>query len=370
MKATVFHEHGGPEALRYEEVPTPEPGPEEALVRVYAATVNRGPDTRVRHDGFGIPGFRLPHVSGADGAGEIVALGPQVNGWELGQRVAIYPLVWCGTCDFCRRGASENYCRNWRMMGMHFWGSHAEYVAIPARNLLALPDAVSYEAAATLGVSYGTAHHGLVHQVGLRPEDTVLVMAAGSGIGAAAVQIAVAAGARVIATSGAAWKRDRALALGAAAAFDYRDPSWPEAVRGASDGRGVDVVFDNIGAETWAQSLGCLDRAGRMLCSGNTGGWEVPLDLRTVYRQMIEMRFHMQGGLGDMRALLELIAAGRLGPVIDSTVALSQTAAAQERLSAQEQFGKVVLVPDSLFQGFAETATTDARASGERSFSR
>jgi NADPH:quinone reductase-like Zn-dependent oxidoreductase len=366
MKATVFHEHGGPEVLRYEEVPTPAPGPEEALVRVHAATVNRGPDTKVRQDGFGIPGFRLPHVSGADGAGEIVALGSAVSGREVGERVAIYPLLWCGSCEFCRGGAGENYCRNWRMMGMHVWGAHAEYVAMPARNLLPLPDAVSFEAAATLGVSYGTAHHGLVHQVRLQAGETLLVMAAGSGIGAAAVQIGRSLGARVIVTSGAPWKRQRALELGAAAAFDYRDPNWPEQVRGATDGRGVDVVFDNIGAETWAQSLGLLDRAGRMLCSGNTGGWEVPLDLRGIYRNMLELRFHMQGGLADSRALLDLIAAGEIEPVVDSTVPLSQTAHAQERLGAQEQFGKVVLVPDSLFTGVA-TTSTESRASGERS---
>ncbi len=362
MKATVFHSHGGPEVLAYEEVPTPTPGPGEALVRVHATTVNRGPDTRVRQDGFGIPGFRLPHVSGADGAGEIVALGPEVTDRGVGERVAIYPLMWCGSCDFCRRGASENYCRNWRMMGMHVWGAHAEYVAMPVRNLLRLPDSVSYEAAATLGVSYGTAHHGLVRQVRLQPGETLLVMAAGSGIGAAAVQIARDIGARVIVTSGAEWKRRRALELGADAAFDYRDPSWPAEVRGATDGRGVDVVFDNIGAETWAESLGLLDRAGRMLCSGNTGGWQVPLDLRGIYRNMLELRFHMQGGLADMRDLLALLESGAIDPVIDTTLPLGETARAEELLAAQEQFGKVVLVPDSLFGGTA--ASTNGRASG------
>jgi acryloyl-coenzyme A reductase len=366
MKAVVFHQHGGPEVLAYEDLPTPEPGPEEALVRVHATTVNHGPDTRVRHDGFGIPGFRLPHVCGADGAGEVVALGSDASGLEVGRRVGIYPLVWCGTCDFCRRGAGENYCRAWRMMGMHFWGAHAEYVTMPARNLVPLPDSVSYEAAATLGVSYGTAHHGLVRQVRLSGDHTVLVMAAGSGIGAAALQIAVDAGARVIATSSVGWKRERALELGADAAFDYRDEGWPEAVLAATDGRGVDIAFDNLGAETWSKSLACLDRGGRMLCSGNTGGWEVPLDLRTVYRKMIEMRFHMQGALADFRALVELIAAGRIEPVIDSVVALSQNAAAEQRLAERKQFGKVVLVPDSQLRG-AAPKPIESRLGGEGS---
>jgi len=364
MKATVFHEHGGPEVLAYEEIPTPEPGPEEALVRIHATTVNHGPDTRVRQNGFGIPGFHLPHVPGSDGAGEVVALGDGASGVEVGQRVAIYPLVWCGTCDFCRRGAGENYCRNWRMTGMHFWGAHAEYIALPARNLLPLPDSVSYEAGATLGVSYGTAHHGLTRQVRLREGETVLVMAAGSGIGAAAIQIAVDAGARVIATSSAAWKRERALELGALAAFDYRDEGWPAAVREANDGRGVDVAFDNVGADTWTKSLSCLDRGGRFLCSGNTGGWEVSFGLPDVYRNMIEMRFHMQGALADSRALVEAIAAGRIEPVIDSVMPLSDNAAAEQRLEERKQFGKVVLVPDSVLASHGANQI-ESRLSGE-----
>ncbi len=351
MKASVFHEHGGPEVLRYEEVSTPQPGPDDALVRVHAATVNRGTDTRVRENGFGIPGFRLPHVGGADAAGEIADLGADVRAWQVGQRVVVYPLMWCGACEFCLRGAGENYCRNWRMIGMHAWGGHADYVTVPARNLVALPDEVGYEAAATLPVSYITAYHGLVRQVQVQAGDTVLVMAAGSGIGAAAIQIARHLGARVLATTGADWKHERARAIGADAVFDYHEDGWAAAVRDATGGRGVDVVFDNIGAETWTQSISCLGRAGRVLCSGNTGGFTVPLDLRTLYRNMIQLRFHMQGARGDLEALVGLVAEGRLEPVIDSRLALSEAIAAQERLASMRQFGKVVLVPDTLLSG-------------------
>lgn len=350
MKATVFHEHGGPEVLRYEDVATPEPAAGEVLVRVHATTVNRGPDAGVRRDGFGIPGFRLPHVSGADPAGEVAALGEGVDGWEVGQRVVVYPLLWCGECDFCLAGAGENYCRRWRMLGMHVWGGHAEYVSVPSRNLVALPDPVATEAAATLPVSYITAYHGLRRQVGVGPDDTVLVMAAGSGIGAAAIQIAKHLGARVIATTGAEWKQRRAREIGADEVFDYTDADWPEQVRAVTDGRGVSVAFDNLGAETWSQSLACLDRAGRMLCSGNTGGATVPLDLRTLYRQMISMRFHMQGALADLSALVDLVAQGRLEPVIDCRLPMSAAVTAQAHLVSQHQFGKVVLVPDALFE--------------------
>lgn len=351
MKATVFREHGGPEVLRYEEVADPVAGPGEVLVRVHAATVNRGPDTRVRQDGFGIPGFVLPHVSGADAAGEVAALGEGVEGWDVGQRVVVYPVLWCGECDFCRDGAGANSCRRWRMVGMHVWGGHAELLAVPARNLVALPDSVSFDRAATLPVSYITAYHGLVRLVRTASADTVLVMAAGSGIGAAAIQIAKHLGARVIATTGATWKEDRAREIGADLVLDYNAPDWADAVREATGGLGVSVAFDNVGAETWPQTLSCLDRCGRLLCSGNTGGAMVPLDLRTVYRQMIEMRFHMQGTLEDLRALVDLVADGAIEPVIDGCMPLSESVAAQQRLAAQEQFGKVVLVPDSVFAG-------------------
>jgi acryloyl-coenzyme A reductase len=356
MLAAVFHEHGGPDVLRYEEVPDPVPRAGEVLLRVHAATVNHGPDSRVRENGFGLAGFKLPHVGGADAAGEIAALGEGVEGLEVGRRVVMYPLVWCGDCDFCRSGAGENYCRRWQMVGMHRWGGHADYVRLPARNVVPLPDTVTYEAAATLPVSYITAYHGLVQQVGVRSGETVLVIAAGSGIGAAAIQIARHVGARVLATTGAAWKHERARAIGADAVFDHHDPDWDAQVREATGGRGVDVVFDNVGAETWTQSLRCLGRAGRVLCSGNTGGADVALDLRALYRNMIAMRFHMQGAKRDLQALVELVADGAIAPVIDRRMPLSESIAAQEHLAARAQFGKVVLVPDALFAG--DVATT------------
>jgi NADPH:quinone reductase-like Zn-dependent oxidoreductase len=356
MLAAVFHEHGGPDVLRYEEVPDPEPRAGEVLLRVHAATVNFGPDTRVRENGFGLPGFRLPHVGGADAAGEIAALGEGVDDLEVGRRVVIYPLVWCGECDFCRRGAGENSCRRWQMIGMHRWGGHADLVRLPARNVVPLPGAVSFEAAATLPVSYITAYHGLAEQVRVQPGETVLVMAAGSGIGAAAIQIARHLGARVLATTGSPWKHERARAIGADAVFDYHAPDWDAQVREATGGRGVDVVFDNVGAETWPQSLRCLDRGGRVLCSGNTGGAVVPLDLRSLYRNMITMRFHMQGARRDLEALVALVADGSLAPVIDRRMPLSESAAAQQHLAAKAQFGKVVLVPDALLAAEAAAA--------------
>ena len=345
MKAVIFHEHGGPEVLEYEDVETPSPGPGEVLLKVGACSLNRGPDTMVRAGGFGLPGFRLPHVCGADPSGEIAEVGPGVDGVRQGDRVTVYPILscetWCGICP----DLGENYCAKFRVIGVHTWGGHAEYVKVPARNVVPIADSVGYEKASTLGVSYVTTWHGLITKARTTAEDTVLVMAAGSGVGTAAIQLAKMLGARVLATTGAQWKQERAMALGADAAFDYHDPEWPTQVMAATGGRGVSVLFDNVGAETWHHSLGCLARGGRVFCSGATGSWNVSIDLRQLYRNMNTLYFHMQGTKAEVATLAGLVAEGKLDPVVDRVYPLAQAREAQERLAAIEQFGKIVLVP-------------------------
>ncbi len=345
MKAVIFREHGGPEVLRYEDVETPEPGVGEVLLKVGACSLNRGPDTMVRAGGFGLPGFTLPHVCGADPAGEVVEVGTGVSDVSVGERVAVYPILWCEHwCGRCP-DLGENYCQKFRLVGVHTWGGHAEYVKVPARNVVRIADEVSYEAACTLGVSYVTTWHGMVTKAQTTADDTVLVMAAGSGVGVAAIQIGKLLGARVLATTGAEWKQARALELGADAVFNYNDPDWPEDVLAATDGKGATVLFDNIGAETWAKSLACLARGGRVFCSGATASWSVTIDLRQLYRNMNTLYFYMQGTKAEVGDLAALIAEGRLDPVIDRVYPLAEARAAQERLAATEQFGKIVLTP-------------------------
>lgn len=345
MKAVIFHEHGGPEVLRFEEVSQPQPGPGEALVRVHAVTVNRGLDAMVRQSGYGFAGFTLPHIGGSDPAGEVVAVGPGVANVAPGDRVVVYPILNCGECDFCQRGAGENYCRRFRVVGVHTWGGFADYVVLPAGKLHRLPDTVAYELAATLPVSYLPAIHGLLTLAQLGPQDTLLVVAAGSGIGTAAMDIARMVGARVIATAGSDWKLERAREMGAALAVSYNNPGWVDKVREFTDGRGASVVFDNVGAETWPQSLSLADRAARVVCSGTTGTARVELNLRDLYRNMVRIFFHMQGTSGELNTLIAAVADGRLQPVIDSRFPLADIGAAQERLLGRENFGKVVLTP-------------------------
>jgi NADPH:quinone reductase-like Zn-dependent oxidoreductase len=345
MKAVVFHETGGSEVLRYEDVPKPRPAPGEVLIRVEACSLNRGPDTMVRSGVFAVSGIAFPHVSGADPAGEVVALGAGVTDVAVGSRVAVHPLLtcekWCGECP--ARG--ENYCGKWRLIGVHRWGGHAEYVSVPARNAVPLPDGVGYPAAATLGVSYVTAWNGMVTQAGTTSADTVLVMAAGSAVGTAAIQIGKLIGARVIAATGHPGKMARARDLGADVVVDSSHPGWAEHVMAATNGTGVSVLFDNIGAETWTQSLSCLARGARVFCSGASGNPEVTINIRDLYRKMVTMHFYMQGTTAEVGHLAGLVAEGRIEPVIDRIYRFSQAREAHSRLAAMDQFGKIILVP-------------------------
>ena len=360
MKAALFHEHGGPEVLRYEDVDDPAPGPGEVLVKVGAVTVNHGPDTLVRSGRFRVP-IPLPHVSGSDPAGEVILVGSGVDESLVGQRVAIESIVACGECDFCTSGAGGNYCRTWKLIGVHRWGGRAEYVAVPARNLVALPDEVSFEQAACIGMAYLNAYHGLVRKAQIREDDTLLVLGAGGGVGVAAIQIAKNAGARVIAVTGKRWKQERAEAIGADVAVSLESADWTSEVRDATNGRGVSVLFDNVGPVTWASSIPLLDRAGRFICSGATTGPELTLDVVSLYRNHITAHFFMNGARQDLVELVDLVAARRVDPVVDSRFPVSEAATAEARLAAREQFGKIVLVPDSVMKespGYVEPAAT------------
>lgn len=345
MHAVVFREPGGPEVLRYEEVERPAPGPHEVLVQVRALTINPGPDGMPRMPGFGPPGFSLPHVTGSDPAGVVVAVGEAVDRVEVGERAVVYPILRCGQCDLCARGVPANYCRRFRIVGVHTWGGRADYVVVPQEALAAIPDNVSFEQAAALAVSYNTTWHGMHDRAAVNHDDTLLVVGAGGGCGVAAVQLAKHLGARVIALTGSQDKAECLRELGADVVLSYRDEDWVDQVRSAS-GHGVSVAFDNAGQATWARTVACLDRGGRMFCSGTTTGPRLELNGRDLYREQISLLFNVQGTYDNLVELLGLVEAGALKPLVDRRFALSEIGAAEELLATGAQVGKVALVPD------------------------
>lgn len=341
MKAILFHEHGGPEVLTYGDFPTPEPGPGEVQVRLRAAALNRV-DLWVRE---GWPGLKLeyPHISGSDGAGEVSALGEGVSGLALGDRVVIDGNIGCGECPACLAG-QDNLCENWHLLGETIRGTLAEYVVVPARNLLKLPEGFSYAQAAAASLVYLTAWHSLITRGHLRAGETVLIIGASGGVNTASIQIAKFAGAKVFVVGSNAEKLDLAASLGADVLIDRsKEENWSKAVYLASGRRGVDVVVDNVGAATMALSLRCARKGGRILTVGNTSGPKLELDNRYIFGKHISIIGSTMGALADFRAVMKLVFDGALKPVVDREYPLSETAEAQKRLAEGKQLGKIVI---------------------------
>ncbi len=341
MKAIVFHEHGGPEVLKLEEIPRPEPGPGDVLVRLRAAALNRL-DIWVR-DGW--PGLKLdyPHISGADGAGDVEALGPCVDSFAIGDRVVIDGNIGCGLCDACLAG-KDNLCHDWHLLGETIHGTLAEYVTVPARNLLKLPDAIDYAQAAAASLVYLTAWHSLITRGGLQAGEKVLVVGASGGVNTASIQIAKLAGATVYVVGANQEKLALAKSLGADHLIDRSvDENWSKAVFLATDRQGVDVVVDNVGASTMPSSLRAAAKGGRILTVGNTGGPRFELDNRYIFGKQLSIIGSTMSPIEDFRTVMSLIFQGQLSAVIDRAYPLQDTAEAQKRLEAGEQLGKIVI---------------------------
>lgn len=340
MKAVLLPEHGGPEVLRYGEWPTPEPGSGEALVRLKVAALNRV-DVWVRE---GWPGLRLPlpHLLGADGAGEIAALGPEVDGWQAGERVVINANLGCWACQACLSGR-DNLCENWQLLGETVPGTYAEYVSVPVRNLMRLPESIREAEAAAAALVFQTAWHSLVRRGQLRPGETVLVVGASGGVNTACIQIAKLSGAQVYVVGSNAEKLEVAESLGADELIDRsRVENWSREVFRISGRRGVDVVIDNVGT-TFPLSFRAARRGGRILTVGNTGGPRVEIDNRYVFGKQLSLIGSTMGTHQDFCEVMGLVFCGALRPVIDRTYALDEARQAHERLTAGEQLGKILL---------------------------
>ena len=341
MRAAIFHEHGGPEVVRIEQVARPRPGPGEVLVQVRACAMNHL-DLWVRR---GIPiETTMPHIGGSDIAGVIAEAGEGVDAGRVGERVVINPSLWCGRCRECARG-EESMCERFRIQGEHTDGGFAEFVTAEASHVYRIPDEMAFEQAAAIPVSYMTAWRALVTRAALRPGEDVLVIGASGGTALAAVQIARLMGARVFAVTRGAEKVARVKEMGADVVYDRAEVDWAKAVYKDTDKRGVDVVVENVGGPTWAGSVRSLTRGGRLVTYGGTAGPKVELDVRGVFWKQIQVIGTTMASRGEFEDLLRVIFSGRLQPVIDSVMPLDAAREAHERLEAGGQFGKVVLVP-------------------------
>ncbi|MBB4634098.1 zinc-binding dehydrogenase [Longimicrobium terrae] len=341
MRAAIFHENGGPEVVRIEQVARPAPGPGQLLVEVRAAALNHL-DLWVRR---GIPiETTMPHIGGSDFAGVVVEVGEGVAADRVGERVVVNPGLWCGHCRECARG-QESMCERYRIVGEHTDGGFTEFVAVHADRAYRIPDDFSFEEAAALPVSYMTAWRALVSRARLRPGEDVLVIGASGGTALAAVQIARVMGARVFAVTQGAANVQRVRELGADVVYDRATTDWSRAVHADTGRRGVDVVVENVGAATWSGSLRALTRGGRLVTYGATAGPKVELDLRSVFWKQIEVIGTTMASRSEFEDMLRIVFAGRIRPVIDTVMPLDQAREAHGRLEAGGQFGKIILVP-------------------------
>ncbi len=341
MQAVIFREHGGLDKLEYTDVPEPRIAADQVLVNVRACALNHL-DIWVRQ-GLGIP-MEMPHISGNDIAGEVAAVGANVKSLQPGQRVIIAPGVTDGAVDEWTTSGWDSMSPAFDIMGMRRQGGYAEFAKAHHTDVLPVSDKLSFEEWAAIPLVFLTAWHMLVTRAQLKPGETVLVQAAGSGIGSAAIQIARLCGAgRIITTVGSGEKAAQAKALGADDVLNYRQCDFAVEVLKLTGKRGADVIFEHIGPETWQKNLGCLGRAGRLVTCGATSGPQTTLDIRGLYvRQHTIMGCYM-GGRRELLEVLRLVEAGKLRPVVGRVFPLREAAAAQQYMLDRKNFGKIVL---------------------------
>lgn len=340
MKAVRIHQFGGPEVLIYEDIPDPTTRKDQVLVRVKACSLNHL-DVWVRK---GLPGVKLPHIPGSDVAGEIVEIGEYVTGFEVGQRVLVAPMHFCGHCPKCLAGL-QNQCREFTVLGNGVDGGDCELIAVPAANVIPFPDLLDFNQAASVPLVFVTAWHMLVGLARVRPGQTVLILGGSSGVGIAAIQIAKLFRCRVITTAGTEEKLQQAGALGADHGINHYQQKISEQVRKITHKEGADIVVEHVGAATWDESLKSLKTAGTLVTCGATTGPSVALDLRHLFARQLRLLGSYMGTMGELNEVLGHVFAGRLKPVVDRVFPMSEIRAAHQYLENSQMFGKVVVTP-------------------------
>lgn len=346
MKATVFHEHGTSDVLKYEDFPDPEVKEGQILVDVKAVALNHL-DLFVRG---GIPGLKLdmPHILGSDISGVIMETGSKVSdNLQPGQRVVIDPGMSCGVCEYCSRG-EESLCVQYGIIGEHSRGGYADLFVADAQNVIPVPEHVelSFEQLAATPLTFMTAWRMLLPKARIRPGDDVLIIGIGGGVALAALQIAKIAGARVLVTSSSDEKLEKAIELGATIGINHRkNPDYHKEMWTLTNKRGVDIVVDSVGEATWDKSLRSLTKGGRLVTCGATSGPKAVTNVSLVFWKQLEILGSTMASRSELRDVLKLVWNGRLTPIVDNVLPLSKAKEAHERLENGEQFGKIVLKP-------------------------
>ncbi len=340
MKAVRFHEFGGPEVLRYEDVPDPKLREDQVLVRVKACALNHL-DLWVRK---GLPGVQLPHINGSDVSGDIEQVGSYITDLKKGQRVLLAPMSYCGHCPECVAGR-QNMCRQFTALGNLVDGGNCELIAVSRANVIPVPDHLGYTEAASVPLVFLTAWQMLVGRAHIRAGQTILVLGGSSGVGSAAIQVAKMLGATVIATAGNEDKLTRCRELGADHLVHHYLQNIADEVRRITAKVGVDIVFEHVGQATWEQSVRSLRPGGTLVTCGATSGADAKFDLRVLFARQLSFLGSYMGTMGELHEVLQHVFSGKLKAVVDESFPLSEARQAHERLERGEQFGKVVLHP-------------------------
>lgn len=343
MKALLLRQQGGLDNLSFGELPKPHPTFGQVLVRMRAAALNHLDLFVVQ----GIPGIQIPfpHVPGADGAGEVAAVGDGVQRFKIGDRVMLNACVWCGQCEFCLAG-EHSLCIRLQLIGEHLPGTMGEFFIAPEDNLEAIPNQIDFQQAAAFSLVHQTAWRMLMSRGKLQAGEDVFIHGIGGGVSLAALGIAKLAGARVFVSSSSSEKLKRAAQLGADFGFDYGEQDVVRKVMEATGRRGVDLVVDNVGAATWLQSLRLVRKGGRIVTCGATTGPNPKTDIRLIFWKQIRILGSTMSSASEYRKLVGLMGQGKLSPVIDRTYRLDEAPQAFKRLSNGHQFGKILIQSD------------------------
>jgi len=340
MKSVFINHHGDESVLQYGELPEPVASPGKVLVEIKACALNHL-DLWVRR---GLPGLKLPmpHILGSDISGVVAEVGAGVLHVHAGQEVIISPGVSCGHCEPCLSGFDNN-CREYGVLGEHMHGGYAQFIAVPVQNIVPKPPNLNFTEAASFPLTFLTAWHMLVANCHVRPGDWVLILAAGSGVGVAAIQIAKLHNATVIAAAGSDAKLEKARALGADFLINYEQQNFREEVRRLTDKRGVDIIFEHVGEKTWEDSIKSLANGGRLVTCGATTGYRAVTDLRYLFSKNLKIFGNIMGSKSEVLRITEFFKVGKFRPVVDRVLPLREAREAHRILANREQFGKVVL---------------------------